>query len=52
MRKARAILDAARKMINNNKILPQTAPERCFSSESGDYERKRDSFDGLNAQYD
>jgi hypothetical protein len=43
---------AARKMINNNKNLPQTAIVRCFSSESSDYERKRESFDGLNAQYD
>jgi hypothetical protein len=45
-------LDAAKKMLNNSKILPRNPPSRCFDSESGDYERKRESFDGLNAQYD
>ena len=43
---------ALSEMINNNKKLPQTLPLRCFVSESANYERKRESFDGLNAQYD
>jgi hypothetical protein len=45
-------LDAARKMINNSKNLSQNPAERCFDSESSEYERKRESLDGLNAQYD
>jgi hypothetical protein len=45
-------LDAAEKMINNSKNLPRNPFQRCFDSESSDYERKRDSLDGLNAQYD
>jgi hypothetical protein len=45
-------LDAAGKMINNSKKLPRNAYERCFDSESSDYERKRESLDGLNGRYD
>jgi hypothetical protein len=39
-------------MINNSKNLSQNPPLRCFVSESSEYERKRESLDGLNAQYD
>ncbi len=45
-------LDAAEKMINNSKKVPRNPLSRCFDSESSDYERKRESLDGLNARYD
>jgi hypothetical protein len=45
-------LVAAEKMINNSKKLSRNPERRCFVSESSDYERKRQSIDGLNAQYD
>jgi hypothetical protein len=47
-----AAFAAAGKMINNSKNLPQIASGRCSGSESSEYERKRESLDGLDGQYD
>jgi hypothetical protein len=49
---AAAAFAAAGKMINNSKYLPQIACGRCSGIESSEYERKRESLDGLDGQYD